>query len=53
MHRRSLVVPGKYLDNELVESYRLRDFTGEVSRRGVVTLLLLLLLLLAIISLAL
>lgn len=31
MHRRSLLVPGKYVDNELVESYELRDFQGEVS----------------------
>jgi hypothetical protein len=33
MHRRSLVVPGRYLDNELVESYELRGFQGEV-RKG-------------------
>jgi hypothetical protein len=33
MHRRSLVAPGSYLDNELVESYELRDFQGEVRWR--------------------
>ncbi|KAF6258140.1 NUDIX hydrolase domain-like protein [Scenedesmus sp. NREL 46B-D3] len=31
MHRRSLVVPGRYLDNELVESYELRGFSGQVT----------------------
>jgi ADP-ribose pyrophosphatase YjhB (NUDIX family) len=34
MHRRSLVAPGSYLDNELVESYELKNFNGEVRPAG-------------------
>lgn len=30
MHRRSLVVPGLYIDNELVQSYRVDGFDGQV-----------------------
>jgi hypothetical protein len=44
MHRRSLVAPGRYLDNELVESYELRNFQGEVGTLQQLLLLLLLLL---------
>lgn len=31
MHRRSLVAPPCYVDNELVQSYRLQGFEGQVS----------------------
>lgn len=30
MHRRSLVIPGQFTDNELVQSYRVNGFQGEV-----------------------
>lgn len=30
MHKRSLVVPGLYVDNELVQSYRVDGFDGQV-----------------------
>lgn len=37
MHKRTLVVPGKYIDNELVESYELRGFQGQVSSGSTAT----------------
>lgn len=33
MHRRSLVIPGLYTDNELVQSYRVDGFQGQVGDR--------------------
>jgi 8-oxo-dGTP pyrophosphatase MutT (NUDIX family) len=30
VHKRSLVIPGLYIDNELVQSYRVDGFQGQV-----------------------
>jgi hypothetical protein len=36
VHKRSLVIPGLYIDNELVQSYKVDGFQGQVggARKG-------------------
>lgn len=36
MHKRSLTIPGLYIDNELVQSYRVDGFEGQVGPANVV-----------------
>jgi len=31
LHKRQLLVPGQYIDNELVESFKLEGFSGQVT----------------------
>lgn len=37
MHKRSLVIPGQYVDIELVQSYRVDGFEGQVCNGAAVT----------------
>lgn len=37
IHKRSLVIPGLFIDNELVQSYRVDGFDGQVRCKPVAT----------------